>query len=68
MSANYSTAMRTRTYEYRPTVIEDKLLVSRLAIQLALVRNDPLGFLKQTARDLFQLATQYLLSPSSPEL
>src|ERR687892_727001 len=53
MSANYSTATRRRTYEYRPTVIEDKLLVSRLATQLALVKKDPLGFLKQTARDLF---------------
>ena len=53
MSANYSTATRTRTYEYRPTVIEDKLLLSRLATQLALVKKDPLGFLKQTARDLF---------------
>lgn len=53
MSANYSNATRIRTYEYRPTVIEDKLLFRRLAIQLALVRNDPLGFLKQTARDLF---------------
>lgn len=52
MSANYSTATRTRTYEYRPTVIEDKLLFSRLATQLALVKTDPLGFLKQTARDL----------------
>lgn len=53
MSANYSTATQTRTYEYRPTVIEDKLLFSRLAVQLALVKKDPLGFLKQTARDLF---------------
>ena len=59
MSANYSTATRTRTYEYRPTVIEDKLLVSRLATQLALVKKDPLGFLKQTARDL--LSTRHAI-------
>lgn len=52
MSANHSTATHTRTYEYRPTVIEDKLLFSRLATQLALVKKDPLGFLKQTAHDL----------------
>ena len=52
MSANYSTANRTRTYEYRPTVIEEELLFSRLATQLALVKTDPLGFLRQTARDL----------------
>jgi TonB family protein len=52
MSANYSTATQTRKYEYRPTVIEDKLLFSRLATQLALVKKDPLGFLKQNARDL----------------
>jgi TonB family protein len=59
MSANYSTATRTRTYEYRPTVIEDKLLVSRLAIQLALVKKDPLGFFKQTAREL--LSTRHAI-------
>lgn len=53
MSANYSNATRIRTYEYRPTVIEDKLLCSRLATQLALVKTDPLGFLQQTARELF---------------
>ena len=59
MSANYSTAKHTRTYEYRPTVIEEKLLFSRLATQLALVKTDPLGFLKQTARDL--LSTRHAI-------
>ena len=59
MSANYSNATRTRTYEYRPTVIENKLLVSRLAMQLALVKKDPLGYLKQTARDL--LSTRHAI-------
>lgn len=59
MSANYSTATQTRSYEYRPTVIEDKLLFSRLATQLALVKKDPLGFLKQSARDL--LSTRHAI-------
>src|SRR5687768_16891040 len=59
MSANNSTATRTRTYEYRPTIIEDKLLFSRLALQLALVKKDPLGYLKQTARDL--LSTRHAI-------
>ena len=34
MSANYSTATQTRTYEYRPTLIENKFLVSRLVVQI----------------------------------
>jgi periplasmic protein TonB len=59
MSANHSTATRTRTYEYRLTVIEDKLLVSRLALQLALVKKDPFGFCKQTAGDL--LSTRHAI-------
>ena len=59
MSANHSNATQTRTYEYRPTVIEDKLLFSRLATQLAFVKKDPLGFLKQTARDL--LSTRHAI-------
>lgn len=54
MSAPYSTA-RT-TYEYRPTVIESRLLINRLAIQLAFAREEckrePRAFIMRTARDL----------------
>jgi TonB family protein len=52
MSANYSSA--TRAYAYQPTIIESKLLISRLAIQIAFVRDeyqrDPRGFAKQLIR------------------
>lgn len=34
MSANYSSATQTRTYEYRPTLIEEKFLVSRLVVEI----------------------------------
>jgi len=50
MTANYSSA--TRTYEYQPTIIESRVLISRLALQIAFVKNDPAGFLRQTAHDL----------------
>ena len=54
MSANYSSA--TRAHAYQPTVLENKLLLSRLAIQIAFVKNefkrDPRGFVMQSAREL----------------
>ncbi|HEV2835267.1 MAG TPA: TonB family protein [Pyrinomonadaceae bacterium] len=49
MTANYSCA---QTRLYQPTIIENKLLLSRLAIQIAFVKNDPVGFFKQSLRDL----------------
>jgi TonB family protein len=54
MSANYSNA--THRYVYQPTIIEDKLLLSRLTIQIAFVKDefkrDPRGFAKRLAREL----------------
>jgi TonB family protein len=54
MSANYSSA--TRLDAYQPTIIENRVLLSRLAIQIAFVkdecRRDPRGFAKQLARDV----------------
>jgi TonB family protein len=54
MSANYSSA--TRAHAYQPTVLEHKLLLSRLAMQIAFVmdefKKDPRGFVKQSAREL----------------
>jgi len=56
MSANYSSA--TRACAYQPTVLEHKLLLSRLAIQIAFVKNefkrDPRGFVVQSARELLR--------------
>ena len=49
MTANYSSA---HTHVYQPTIIENKLLLSRLAIQIAFVKKDPFGFLKQVFGDL----------------
>ena len=54
MSANYSNA--THSYAYQPTIIEDKLLLSRLAIQIAFVKDeckrDPRGFAKRVAQEV----------------
>ena len=56
MSANNSSA--TRTCAYQPTVLEEKLLLRRLAIQIAFVkdefRKDPRAFAKYTARAVFR--------------
>jgi len=49
MTANYSCA---QTHLYQPTIIENKLLLRRLAIQIAFVKNDPVGFLKQSLSEL----------------
>jgi TonB family protein len=54
MSANYSNA--THNYAYQPTIIEQKFLLSRLAIQIAFVRDefrrDPRGFATRAAQEL----------------
>ena len=54
MSANYSNA--THDYTYQPTIIEQKLLLKRLAIQIAFLRDefrrDPRGFANRTAQEL----------------
>ena len=56
MSANNFSA--TRTCAYQPTILEEKLLLRRLAIQIAFVqhefRKDPRAFAKQTARAVFR--------------
>ena len=55
MSANYSTAVRTRTFEYRPTVIEEKFLVSRLVVEIV-----------SSAIIALLFALSYHVSPLSP--
>ena len=56
MSANYSSA--TRAHAYQPTVLENRLLLSRLAMQIAFVKDefkrDPRGFVAQSARELLR--------------
>src|SRR5690242_3825549 len=53
MSANYSSA--TRVHAYQPTIIESKVLISRLAIQLAFLKDeckrDPRAFAPRLAED-----------------
>ena len=54
MSANYSNARRS--YAYQPTIIEQKLLISRLAIQLTFLKDefkrDPRGFATRLGQEL----------------
>jgi TonB family protein len=54
MTANYSSAARTR--EYRPTILETKPLLARLGVQIAFARTefkrDPRGFAIQLTQDL----------------
>lgn len=63
MNTNHSSAKPT--YEYQPTIIESRLLIERLAIQLAFLRkelkrnwldfkSDPSTFVTTTSRDLFR--------------
>jgi TonB family protein len=54
MTANYSSAARTR--EYQPTILDTKPLLNRLAMQAAFARSefkrDPRGFAMQFVQDL----------------
>ena len=54
MTANCSNA--ARTYEYQPTILDTKPLLTRLSIQIAFARNefrrDPRGFATALAQDL----------------
>ena len=54
MTANCSSA--ARTYEYQPTILDTKTLITRLAVQIEFARSefrrDPRGFVIQLARDL----------------
>jgi TonB family protein len=54
MHANHSTARPP--HEYKPTIIEHRFLLSRLATQVAFFKNeftsDPMGFAKRSCRDL----------------
>jgi len=62
MTANYSSAARTR--EYQPTILDTKPLLTRLAAQIAFARSefrrDPSGFAIQLTRDLIANKTVLL--------
>lgn len=70
MNANHSSA------EYQPTIIESRLLIKRLAIQLAFLsdefkicwndfKSEPLPFVKRSTRELFRRSKQLLSSPNA---
>lgn len=70
MNANHSSA------EYQPTIIESRLLIRRLAIQLAFLndefktcwndfKSEPLPFVKRSTRELFRRSKQLLSSPNA---
>lgn len=74
MNANHSSAKAT--YEYQPTIIENRLLIRRLAIQLAFVnnelkktwpdfKNDPMPFVLRSTRGLFRRFKQLLATPNA---
>ena len=74
MNANHSSAKAS--YEYQPTIIENRLLIRRLAIQFAFLnnefkrtwidfKNDPLPFVAHSARELFRRAKKLLSTPNA---
>ena len=72
MNTNRSSAKPT--YEYQPTIIESRLLIERLAIQLVFLKNelkrswndfktDPATFVSRSSRDLFRRLKKLLTTP-----
>lgn len=70
MNTNHSSA----TYEYQPTIIETRLLIERLAIQLAFLKSelkrswidfksDPATFVSRSSRDLVRRLKTLLMTP-----
>jgi TonB family protein len=74
MNTNHSSAKRT--YEYQPTIIESRLLIERLAIQLAFFqtelkrswsefKRDPATFVTSTSGDLFRRVKKSLMTSNT---
>ena len=72
MNTNHSSARPT--YEYQPTIIESRLLIERLAIQLAFLKSelkrswiefksDPATFLSHSSRELLHRLKKFLTTP-----
>lgn len=74
MNANHSSAKPT--YEYQPTIIESRLLIRRLAIQIEFLKNelrrswpefkkDPVSFTARWTQDLFSVLKKFLSTPNA---
>ncbi|HJU94207.1 MAG TPA: energy transducer TonB [Pyrinomonadaceae bacterium] len=74
MTANNSSAKRT--YEYQPTIIESRLLIRRLAVQLAFLENelkrswfdfrtDPVVFIKCSTQNVFFTLKKIVSTPNT---
>lgn len=72
---NTSRSTATPTHEYQPTIIEQRLLIERLAIQLAFLRaelklswqdfkTNPVAFGRRLTRDLFHRFRKLLSTPN----
>ena len=72
MNTDHSSARPS--YEYQPTIIENRVLIKRLAIQLAILSNelkrswvdftnDPAQFLAQTIRELVRRLKKFMSTP-----
>ena len=74
MNANHSSAKPT--YEYQPTIIETRLLINRLAIQIEFLKkelktswkdfkSEPVPFVKRSTRELFRRLKKFLSTPNA---
>lgn len=74
MNTAHSTARPP--HDYQPTIIENRLLIKRLAIQIAFLQNelkrswtefktDPIAFAARARRDLYLVLKRFLESPSA---
>lgn len=72
---NTAHSSNRQTYEYQPTIIEGRVLIRRLATQLALLRNelkqswidcerDPIKFIRWSIQDLSRRLKQLLAEPN----
>jgi TonB family protein len=73
MNTDHSAARRT--FEYQPTIIESRVLISRLAIQIAFLNHElkrswtelkqnPVTFATRSTRNLFRQTMKLLLTPN----
>ena len=64
------------THDYQPTIIENRLLIGRLAIQIAFLQNefkrswtefktDPIAFAARVRRDLYSVLKRFAASPNA---
>ena len=74
MNTNHSSAKPN--YEYQPTIIESRILIGRLAIQLAFLKQelkrswvdfktDPIAFTKRSTQDIFSMPKKFVSTPNA---